>query len=255
MAVVAVFGAKGGVGASLVAANLALALHRLDRCLLIDLHGESAAADLLLDLAPERSWGDLLPVVGELTERQLELASTAHPLGLMLLAAPEAIPRIASPETILQMVQAAARLVAWTVLDLDTAGGIMALSRLNPSNTLMMVATPDPVALRAGRRRLMSLPDGLRKQIGLVINQHDPLHPANPESIAESLGAALLGVLPREPSLVGEQVNFGRPVVLAGRAPFAVQIQLLARRLAASETLSVGEIDRGRTFSRGPHDI
>jgi pilus assembly protein CpaE len=255
VAIVAVFGAKGGVGASLVAANLALALHGLDRCLLIDLHGEGAAADLLLDLAPERSWGDLLPVVGELTERHLELASTAHPLGLMLLAAPEAIPRIASPETIPQMVREAARLIAWTVIDLETAGGIMAVPMLNASNTLIMVATPDPVALRAGRRRLMSLPDRLRKRIGLVINQYDPLHPANPVSIAESLEAELLGVLPREPSLVGEQVNFGRPVVLAGRAPFALQIQLLARRLASSETLSAGEIGRGRTLSRGPHDI
>jgi MinD superfamily P-loop ATPase len=74
MPILAVTGAKGGCGASLVATNLALALTPYGETLLVDMHVGDAGDDLLLDLSSERSWADLLPVASELTERHLELA-------------------------------------------------------------------------------------------------------------------------------------------------------------------------------------
>jgi len=86
VAVVAVIGAKGGVGSSLVA------LHARGSAMLIDLNLISPSADLLLDLAIERSWADLAPVADELTQRHLELAAATSSHGLMFLAAPAHLP-------------------------------------------------------------------------------------------------------------------------------------------------------------------
>ena len=89
--VIGVFSAKGGVGKSLVASNMGAVFavgHNLPTAL-IDLNAGLGAADLLLDLEPERSWSDLIPVVNELTTQHLNLAITAHESGLHLLACPE----------------------------------------------------------------------------------------------------------------------------------------------------------------------
>ena len=87
--VIGVFSAKGGVGKSLVASNLGAAfagLHKLPTAL-IDLSPGLGNADLLLDVEPERTWADLLPVMEGLNARHLELAVTEHASGLRLLAA------------------------------------------------------------------------------------------------------------------------------------------------------------------------
>jgi len=62
--VIGIFSAKGGVGKTILATNLAVALgvghHR--KTVLIDLNQGLGTADLLLDLEPENSWQDLIPV-------------------------------------------------------------------------------------------------------------------------------------------------------------------------------------------------
>src|SRR3989304_2087705 len=86
MPVLAVTGAKGGCGASLVATNLALALAPYGATLLVDLHVGDSGDDLLLDLLSERTWADLLPVAAELTARHLDLVLQQHSGGLHFLA-------------------------------------------------------------------------------------------------------------------------------------------------------------------------
>jgi Flp pilus assembly CpaE family ATPase len=87
MAVLTVFSAKGGCGASLIATNLALALAHSAPTVLLDLHGQEGTDDLLLDLRSPHAWPELLPVAAELTERHIELVGSRHPEGLVMLAA------------------------------------------------------------------------------------------------------------------------------------------------------------------------
>jgi len=102
------------------------------------------------------------------------------------------------------------------------------------TDTLLVVMTPDPPALRGARRLCQSLPAGLAGRTGLVINQHSRFHPVDPEVMSQSLDCPLMGVLPRESRLVAEQVNFGRPVMTDQGSSFSRQINQLAGRVASA---------------------
>jgi Flp pilus assembly CpaE family ATPase len=235
MAVVGIFGAKGGSGASLVATNLSLSLARWSECLLVDLHPTLGYDDLLLNLQPERSWLDLLPVARELTDRHLELAVAAHPSKLQVLAAGD---RHHSPVDLGQLdalLKALADRYAWLVLDLPVGCELLGEPAKAISDVLLLVATPDPPALRAARRIVEHMPKEARSRTGLVLNQIGSQHPAHPASVASSLGLTLLAGVPPDPSAVAMQVNFGRACVddggsLLGRAIHGLAIRLETAR-------------------------
>ena len=228
MPTLAIVGSKGGCGASLVATNLALALTRHGATLLVDLHNGDGADDLLLDLRPEHSWADLLAVAGELDPRQLDLASTRHPGGLRFLASPpRPIPVQASP-LIPLLLQALTARCDWLVLDLPSSSAETQLA-----DTLVIVATPDPPALRNAQRLLERLLPETRSHASLVLNQYTRAHPGNPQSIAMALECPLLGVLPPDSRGVGFQISFGRPCLLDGQSSFGRGSAAIARTLAA----------------------
>ena len=117
MPVVALQGAKGGVGASLIATNLGCVLAGQEPTLLLDVHGATGSDDLLLNLKAERSWADLLPVADELQNGHIQRAVASHTTGLKLLGSPS---RIASQDwgVFQKLVRQLNRFFRWIVLDL-----------------------------------------------------------------------------------------------------------------------------------------
>jgi pilus assembly protein CpaE len=232
MPTVAVVGAKGGCGASLVATNLAIALARYGTTLLVDHHSGDGTDDLLLDLRSERSWADLLPVAGELETRHLDLATLAHPAGLRFLAGP---PDPTPKDTRLAvLLSALAARFDWLVLDLPSAAGEATFA-----DTIVVVTTPDPPALRNAQRLLQRTAPENRPKARLVLNQFTRAHPGHPVSIASALECPLLGVLPPDPRAVGFQISFGHPCALDARSSFGRGAAAIARVLA-------GKRDAGR---------
>lgn len=88
--VISVCGAKGGVGATTLAVNLALALAAQARPILADFETGGMAA-VHLGLTPVHGLGDLLARdVDDIDSASVEAALTPHPSGLRLLAAADA---------------------------------------------------------------------------------------------------------------------------------------------------------------------
>jgi DNA-binding response OmpR family regulator len=87
--VISVSGAKGGVGATTLAVNLALALAAQARTILVDLEPNGMAA-AHLGLAPLHGLGDLsVRATDEIDQASIEAALTPHISGLQLIAAAE----------------------------------------------------------------------------------------------------------------------------------------------------------------------
>jgi pilus assembly protein CpaE len=229
---VAVVGAKGGCGASLVATNLAIALARHGTALLVDLHRGDGNDDLLLDLRPERTWADLLPVAAELEARHLDLATQDHLSGLRFLAAPSDPTQLDT--RLVRLLQSLAARVHWLVLDVPPAA-----REATVADTIVLVTTPDPPALRNVQRLLQRMAPENRHKARLVLNQFTRAHPGHPVSIASALECSLLGVLPPDPRAVGFQISFGRPCALDARSAFGRGAAAMARALA-------GKRDSGR---------
>lgn len=232
MSSIGVFGAKGGVGTSLVCTNLALALSRTGSCLLIDLNPVIGCDDLLLDLQAKRSWLDLLPVTGELKRTHLDRACAVHPTGLQCLTAPGMQPEESGWKKLQLLIAEMDRFYRWILFDLPVHSGRSYLEGLLAApGYRLLVSTPDPAALRAAKRMLDDPGVRIRSRTGLVLNQISTRHPASAQTVASSLGIELLGVTPTDPRSIGYQVNFGKACVEDRRSPFGRAVLRLAERL------------------------
>lgn len=207
MSIVAVLGAKGGVGTSLIATNLGSVLGRRASTFLLDLHGPGASDDLYLDLKGERGWQDLLPVAGELSADHLDRVVRWHPSGLGLIASTGREPPWDAGKLVL-LLRGLRSHAHRVVLDIDYRVPVLMDLVRNTTDLALIVATADPPALRAAERIREGLLD-VPPQLGLVLNQMTVHHPASPGAIAASLGLGLAGCVWRDPIAAAYQVNMG----------------------------------------------
>lgn len=229
--VIGVFSAKGGVGKSLLATNLGVSLstHQKRRTVMIDLTPGMGTADLLLDLEPERSWADLLPVVDELTSQHLRLAVTGYRQSLDFLACPSAIRegRIIKKEDVKSILAAFREEYEVVLLDTFPGGGDINKAAFTLSDICLVVLTPDAPALRATSRFLTAMPKN-EKMTALVINQYSPGAALRPEEIAGHLQEKLLGTLPVDPSGIWSNVSYGQPCVSQKHSTWGKSVRQLS---------------------------
>lgn len=215
--IVGVFSAKGGVGKSLISSNLGAVFaagHHLFTAL-IDLSAGLGAADLLLDLKPERSWFDLLPVMAELTPQHLNLAITGHESGLHLLACPEIPDHHADLTNDSMEALLAAFRQEYSLIMLDTPTGmdIISVAAFRLADLRLVLLTPDAISLRATKRFLNSLSPN-EKPTGLVLNQYGRGEPVKPKEIENYLEKRIYAILPVDPVAVWANVSYGQPCAL-----------------------------------------
>jgi len=232
--VIGIFSAKGGVGKTILATNLTVALgvgHRR-RTVLIDLNPGIGTADLLLDLEPGNSWGDLIPVIDELSPKHLKLAVTEYRPGVDLLAAPPEMTwkHPLTKKNINSLLELLRNEYELVVLDNSSGSGGIASETLSLADIRLITLTPDAPCLRATARFLEALPEK-EKFTGLVINQFAPGAAIKPDEISEHLGERLFGVMPIDPAGVWANISYGEPCALKRTNKLGKSIRQLAARL------------------------
>jgi pilus assembly protein CpaE len=153
----AVAGAKGGVGASTVAAHLALLARgnaQQHRVCLVDLDLQAGDVPQLLNLTYHRTISDLVEVSDELTARALEETLYVHPSGMRVLLAPgegergeDITGRVA--KQVLGGLKARFDVV---VVDCGTTVTEANAVAVEMADQVLVVATPDVLSLRAAKR-------------------------------------------------------------------------------------------------------
>jgi|LGOV01.1.fsa_nt_gb pilus assembly protein CpaE len=232
--VIGIFSAKGGVGKSLLATNLAVAFgvghHR--RTVIVDLNPGLGTADLLLDLEPEHSWSDLVSVLNELSLQHLKLAVTEYRPGVDILACPPAMTwkQTLTRKNISSLLEVFREEYDLIVLDTSPGGGGVNEAAYSLADLRLITLTPDAPVLRATKRYLESSPE---KEIatGLIINQHTSGAAVSPDEIKEYLGERLFAVLPMDPAGVWANISYGDPCVLRKTSKLGKSIRQLAVRL------------------------
>ncbi|MFM9372099.1 AAA family ATPase [Streptomyces sp. Da 82-17] len=152
--VVTVTGAKGGVGATLTAVQLALAARASGRTVaLLDLDLQSGDVASYLDVQFRRSVVDLAGI-GDIGPRVLQDAVFSHPTGLGLLLAPaegergeEVTDRVAR-----QVISALRNRYEVVVVDCGTQMNGANAAAVEMADRALLLVTPDVVAVRAAKR-------------------------------------------------------------------------------------------------------
>ncbi|CAG0934134.1 Alkaline phosphatase synthesis transcriptional regulatory protein PhoP [Thermoflexales bacterium] len=230
--IIAVAGAKGGVGATTLAVNLAAALAAQHRTLLIDL--EASGTDAIhLGLEPQHGLADLLELENGPTDpAALQQVITPHGSGLQLLAAADTA---IDPARVGLILTHAAALCDVCVLDLGW--GISHVTRLiaQRCKSFIIALDSDRITLGQANRLLQLLKEAYvpPETIKLVwIDRQGLPIEAGHTTIAAMLGRAPdVTIEPAAEALYGA-LDQGQPLVLSRPDhPAAVRMRQLAESL------------------------
>ena len=240
-AMIAVAGAKGGVGASTVAVHLALAVadgRRPGSICLADLDLQAGDLRLLLDLPYRRSIVDLVGLGEDLSGRQIDETVYLHRSGLRVLLAPELgeqvddIPAAASRQ-VLGALKFRHDVVIVDVGAVVTEANALAIEL---ADQVLVVATPDVPSLRAANRaralweRLEIRDDG----VTAVINRASRDSEIQPEMVRRTLEMPVAEtVLPAAFRALEAPLNTGVPERLQG--PLSDAFARLGREMLGVE--------------------
>ncbi|MDO4901213.1 CpaE family protein [Actinomyces sp.] len=212
--VVALIGAKGGVGTSIVSLAAAKAAAGRGRTVLLDLDLRGGDLASYCGIRVRHSVVDLVSVAAEIGGR--EVSEVAYPVrtGIELLPAPE------HGEMGEEMTEAAARQIVQALryqydhvvidcgsrLDEGTAGA------MELADTIVVVSTPEVPALRAVRRfkeTLERLELARATPLQVVLNRTSRNNEIQPAGAAKLIDSPLLGTLPESTQRLEPALNTG----------------------------------------------
>jgi pilus assembly protein CpaE len=149
--IVTVFSAKGGCGKTTVATNLAAALALGDRRVcLVDLDLEFGDVAIAMQLLPERTIVDLLPMVGSMDETGVASVLTPAAGGLEAVIAPVSPAQAGNvaPALVGELLRVLRRMYDFVVLDTPPAITEQVLTAFDSTDVFVLLATPDVPALK-----------------------------------------------------------------------------------------------------------
>lgn len=217
----AFIGAKGGVGTTTLALNIAALLEsRGHSTVLVELRSYPGTLSAMLDVQPVQDlsnlWG-LSP--GELSPELLRTALFVLPSGLRVLFGPQRItePVLPDAEQVGALMRALKQLAAYVVLDLPSMPSELSRAALQEAWRVVLVSEAEPTSVRSGRDKVELLRSwGITGQLvgALAVNRVALPLGFNIEEVRAGLGCPLLGVVPPAPEDCAVAVQAGAPVVL-----------------------------------------
>jgi pilus assembly protein CpaE len=220
---VAVYSAKGGVGVTTLATNLAIGLNTSETpTVLVDTSLQFGDASVFLNLQVKNSIADMASRADELDADVEEEVLINHETGLKILAAPQR-PEIADdvkPDQIRKVLQYLKRNYAYVVIDTSSNIDDTALAVLDATDLLVLVATPDIPAIKDARLMfdLLSALEFPRNNVFFVLNKMDKRSGITAEAVADNLKHAVDGEVPYDERTITTSINRGVPLLMGDKS-------------------------------------
>ncbi|HEV2503017.1 MAG TPA: CpaE family protein [Mesorhizobium sp.] len=243
---VAFVGAKGGVGSSTLAHNVAWAVSSLfkSEVVVADLDLAFGTANINFDQDPAQGIAEAVFSPERIDEVYLDRLLAQCAEHLSLLAAPSTLDRVYDfePEAFSQIIDTAQRTAPLLVLDVPHIWSGWSKNTLIKADEIVITATPELANLR-NAKNLVDMLKRLRPNDPapkLILNQAGV--PKRPEisanDFAEPLGIVPMAVIPFEPLLFGNAANNGRMLgEMDAKSPVVATIKEIAHVLTGRSEL------------------
>ncbi|MFF5963728.1 CpaE family protein [Streptomyces collinus] len=240
--VVTVSGAKGGVGATLTAIQLALAAQASGRSTaLVDMDLQTGDIASYLDVQFRRSVVDLA-AINDISPRVLADAVFRHDTGLALLLAPAEGERgeDVTDRAARQIVSALRSRYEVVVIDCGAQLGGAGAAAVEMADRALLITTPDVVAVR-GAKRAVRMWDRLQirkaEETTVVVNRHSRATEIQPPLIQKITGTAVAAtVVPANFKELQSVVDAGRIHELENKSSVKQALWGLAGELGLVKT-------------------
>ncbi|MBN7775487.1 AAA family ATPase [Nitratireductor aquimarinus] len=237
---IAFVGAKGGVGSSTIAHNVAWAISNLfeNEVVVADLDLPFGTANINFDQDPPQGIAEAVFSPERIDEVYLDRLLSQCAERLSLLAAPSTLDRVYDfdPEAFAQIIDTTQRTAPVLILDVPHVWNGWTRTTLAQADEVVITATPDLANLRNTKNLIDTLKQ-LRpndKPPVLLLNQAGiPKRPEiSPEDFAEPLGVTPAATIMFEPQLFGNAANNGRMLgEMDAKSPIVETINELAHVL------------------------
>ena len=238
--VYALFGAKGGVGVTTMAVNLAVDFAQVTHrpTLLVDLDLDLGGSALLLGTQPRYSVFDVVRNLHRMDQNLLSSLVEHHDTGIDILASPAQMNTgdTLGREQVRAVMTVLRRYYEHIVLDLPRAISPLTLGALEIADQVLLVANPDLPTLRNTKRVLpqMQRVSAVEGKVRVILNRHRSADLITPSDVGKALGLDVFWTLPSDEDGIGGSVNEGVPVVLRANSKYAKDLRALGAKLVGT---------------------
>lgn len=245
--VVTVFSTKGGVGKTVLSINLAAALAKSGkRVVIVDLDLEFGDVGIMLGIKPGRTIYDAVQAFERLDETMLTAMLQSHSSGAQVLLAPVR-PEDAECVTgtrIVNLLNMLAKMFEYVVVDTSPSFSDGVLAALDKSDEIYVVTMMDVASIKNTRISLQKLSQlGLDNgRVKLVLNRADSKVLLELHEVERAITGPVAAHIPSD-RIVPRSVNKGVPVVVdSPKSPVSRVIVGLAKSIGTNGTKEAADV-------------
>lgn len=244
--VLTVFSTKGGVGRSLIAANLACSIRELTekRVALVDFDLQFGDDSILLDMTPTTSIASLARDAREVDTIDLDLLEmymhTHEDSGVDLLPAPprpEEADYVGDSEA-RKILDAVKRHYEYVIVDTSSQVTEPVIAALEMSDIVLLLLTLELPTIKNGKLMLELMESlGLERDgVRIIMNRDMPGSEVQLKEVEDALEQEIIGGLPSEGKTIMPSIDEGVPVVVSHPdSDFTLRLLELTRKIIADE--------------------